>query len=227
MQTFIQEYIEIENNPSSHRKRSQLIAQLLARYPDIGQISFDDLLTMLDQLKRNRVTICMPLFAQLMYPVLNREIESGNQQAIKVLLQHTTVLTRYQVMLKISDEYSEKALIQRYLSHDPDDREVLLRKEALLHASLYDALHELPHGVLNGRDGASAEECLELLDLLEEYTSTCQKLRIDRSADIRYYAVHFQGYRDYLLHRHLYTNYLDYIHQHNLELRQMRNYSYA
>jgi hypothetical protein len=69
--------------------------------------------------------------------------------------------------------------------------------------------------------------CKKLLDILEEYTSTCQKLQIDRDADIRYYAMHFQGYQDYLLHRDLYKNYLDYIQQHDLELREMRNYYYA
>ncbi len=43
MQTLIEEYIEIENNPRHHRERSRLIAQLLARYPDIAQTSLDHL----------------------------------------------------------------------------------------------------------------------------------------------------------------------------------------
>ncbi|EFH79986.1 hypothetical protein [Ktedonobacter racemifer] len=39
-----------------------------------------------------------------------------------------------------------------------------------------------------------------------------------RSTTIRYAAMHFQGYQDYLLHRPLDKNYLDYIHQHHLDL---------
>jgi hypothetical protein len=169
----------------------------------------------------------MPLFARLMYPVLEREIASENLQAIHVMLQYTPLLHKYNIMQKLYDGYSEGTLIKRYLQHEPDDREVLLKKEALLHTALYNALHELPQGVLYGKDGATLDGCKELLELLEEYKSTCQKLQIDRNADIRYYAMHFQGYQGYLLHRHLYKNYLDYIHQHNLELRRMQNYHFA
>jgi hypothetical protein len=226
MQTFIEEYIEIENNPRNHRKRSQLVVQLLSRYPDVAQTSFDDLLIIIDQLKRSQATIRMPLFAQLMYPVLEREIRSQNLQAIHVMLQYTPLLNRYNIMQKIYDGYSERALIKRYLQHEPDDREVLMKNEALLHNALYYALHELPHGVLYGRDSATLDGCKELLDLLEEYKSTCQKLQIDRNADIHSYATHLQGYQDYLLHRHLYKNYVDYIHQHNLDLQKVRNYYY-
>ncbi len=86
------------------------------------------------------------------------------------------------------------------------------------------ALHELPHGVLYGINGATAEQCGKLLNLLEDYTRICQTLQLDRSATIRYAAMHFQGYQDYLLHRQLYKNYLDYIHQHHLELREMQPY---
>ncbi len=169
----------------------------------------------------------MPLFAQLMYPVLEREIASGNLQAIHVMLHYTTWLNKDTLMQKLYAGYSEGAVIKRYFPHEPDDREVLLKKEALLHKAVDDALHELPHGVLYGKDGATLDGCKELLDLLEAYTSTCQKLQIDRHADIRYYAMHFQRYQDYLLHRHLYKNYLDHIRQHNLELRKMQNYYFA
>src|ERR1019366_7932174 len=82
MQTFIEEYIEIKSNPRKYRKRSQLLAQLLARYPDIAQTSFGDLVIMLDQLKQSQAKIRMPLFAQVIYPVLEREIASDNLQAI-------------------------------------------------------------------------------------------------------------------------------------------------
>jgi hypothetical protein len=227
MQTFIEEYIEIENNPKYHRERSRLIAQLLAKYHDMAQTPFDELLIILDQLKLSQATIRMPLFAQLVYPVLEREITSDNLQAIYVMLQYTPLLNRYNMMQKISNGYFEGALIQRYLQQKPDDHEVLMKKKALLLNTLYYALHELPHGVLYGNRGATVDECKKLLDILEEYTSTCQKLHIDRDADIRYYAMHLRSYQDYLLHRHRYNNYLDYIHQHDLELPKMQNYYYT
>jgi hypothetical protein len=218
MQTFIEEYIEIENNPRNHRKRSQLMAQLLARYPDIGQTSFEDLVIILDQLKSSQATIRIPLFAQLVYPVLEREIALDNLQAIRVLLQYTRLLNNYNSMQKLSDGYSAKSLVKRYLHYDPDNHEILMKKEALLSNDLYFAVHELPHGVLYGMDGATLDGCKELIDLLEEYKSTCQKLQIDRNADICYYEMHFQGYLDYLLHRNLYKGYRDYIQKYNLEV---------
>jgi hypothetical protein len=227
MQTFIEEYIEIENNPRNHRKRSHLMAQLLARYPDIEQTSFEDLVIILDQLKRSQATIRMPLFAQLVYPVLEREIASDNLQAIRVLLQYTTLLNNYNIMKKLYDGYSAGALVRRYLQHEPDNYEMLMKKEALLFNDLYFSVHELPHGVLYGMDGATLDGCKELIDLLEEYKSTCQKLQIDRNADICYYEMHFQGYLDYLHHRHLYKGYRDYIHQHNLEVRGVKIYYFT
>jgi hypothetical protein len=162
-----------------------------------------------------------------MYPVLQQEITSGNPRAMKVMLQHTTLLNNYNIMLKIYDGYSAMALIRRYLHHEPDDRDILTQKGTLLQKTLNHAVHELPLGVLYGMDGATTDECLKLLELLEEYKSTCQKLQIDRSVDVGYYAMHFQGYQDYLFHRHLYKNYLDYIHQHNLELRTVPHYHFT
>lgn len=219
IQAFAEEYIEIENNPRNHRTRGQLVTQLLARYPDIEQASFQELLPLLDQLKHSQATIRMPLFAGLVYPVLEREIELENPQAMLILLQHLDLLHKYAIQQKRQQRYTERALIKRYVSHVPDDRTMLLRLSALLSRDLEYAVHELPTGVLNGINGATPDGCLELLDLLEEYVSTCQRLGIDCSADSRYYAMHFQGYRDYLLHRELYDNYSDYIHQHHLALR--------
>jgi hypothetical protein len=120
--------------------------------------------------------------------------------------------------------YSEGALIERYLQRDPENHDMLLRKEAFLSKMVHYALHELSYGVLYGINGATAEQCGELLNLLEDYTRICQTLQLDRSATIRYAAMHFQGYQDYLLHRQLYKNYLDYIQQHHSELREMQPY---
>ncbi len=182
---------------------------------------------MLDQLKQSQAKIRMPLFAQVIYPVLEREIASDNLQAIQVLLHYTTLLNNYNSMQKLSDGYSAGALVKRYLQQEPENREMLLKKEALLFNDLYFAVHELPHGVLYGMNGATLDGCKELLDLLEEYKSTCQKLQIDRDADIRYYDMHFQGYQDYLLHRDLYESYRDYIYHHNLEVQKQQIYYFS
>jgi hypothetical protein len=94
MQPFLEAYLEIENTPRNHRTRSHLLAQLLARFPNMGQIAFEDLLLLLEHLEQSQVKIRMPLFAQVIYPVLQREIESGNLQAMSVLLQYPRIAQR-------------------------------------------------------------------------------------------------------------------------------------
>jgi hypothetical protein len=105
---------------------------------------FADLLTMLDQLKHSLAKIRFPLFAQLIYPVLEREIEAENLQAILVMLQDTELLDRYTAMQKTS----KIALINRYLQHDPNNREALIQKAAFQADILSFSLHELPQGVI-------------------------------------------------------------------------------
>lgn len=222
IQNFLAEYLEIEQQPRTHRTRNQLLTQLLARYPDLEQTSFAELALFLDRLKEQQIALRMPLFTALVYPVLEREISRENPQALLLLLQHLDLLHKYALRYRKQEAYSERALIRHYLALVPDDRAVLMRQRALLALDLEYSLHELPTGVLFGINGATADDCLELLELLEEYVSTCQKLQIDCDADRRYYAMHFQGYRDYLLHPSLYTDYRDYMRQHRLALRNYR-----
>jgi hypothetical protein len=222
-QAFLKEYIELEKYPREHRTRNQLLTQLFARYPGLEQTSFEDLLLLLDQLKDSQVSLCMPLFTALVYPVLKREIETENPQAMLLLIHHFDLLLKYAIRQKKQPDYSERALIKRYLVAVPDDRHMLRQQLRFLALDLEYALHELPAGVLFGPDAATPDECLELLGMLDEYVDICQKLQIDFSEDKRRdSAMHFQGYRDYLLHSSLYNSYLDYIQHHHLPVNHFR-----
>ncbi len=227
MYTWIKDYIEIESNPANRRRKGQLLKQLLEQIPPSDQISFNGVLMLLEQLQKYHVTLRIPLFARVVYPVLEREIEAGNLQAIRVMLDHIELVDNYYYMVKVSSGHTKIELINRYLQQSPDDREVLQQKEAFLGEILYYSTHELPYAILYGNDEVTEEQCGILLDTLHEYEHICQCLKHSCQADIDYYTMHFNGYRDYLRHRHLYKNYHAYIHQHHLEVRITHNYYYS
>jgi len=74
-------------------------------------------------------------------------------------------------------------------------------REAYRHAMgwLTDAVHELPAGVLDGADGATAEACEEMLVELEEFRSLCLRLGLEDHLNfIEQCRWHFEHYPHYL-----------------------------
>jgi hypothetical protein len=79
-------------------------------------------------------------------------------------------------------------------------------------------LHELPAGVLYGMDGATASECDELQSGLEDFRGLataegCVEMYAELLADC---GLHFKAYKSYLLERHLYKGYSDFLEQRGL-----------
>ena len=59
-------------------------------------------------------------------------------------------------------------------------------------------LHEIPYGVLYNQNGATGDECSELLNELKNYEILCEQLKIDRMELIRKCRFYYNTYRDYL-----------------------------
>jgi hypothetical protein len=73
------------------------------------------------------------------------------------------------------------------------------------------ALHELPSGVLDGTDGASASACHEMLAGLEEFARLCTRLGLDDHQEfIRGCRWHLERYPHYLSRRRHFANYESY-----------------
>jgi hypothetical protein len=74
------------------------------------------------------------------------------------------------------------------------------------------AVHELPAGVLWGADGATPEQCAELMDGLDEFARVCDRLGLD---DQKEFVVgcrwHFEHYPHYLGRRRHFVDYATYI----------------
>lgn len=87
-------------------------------------------------------------------------------------------------------------------------------REAYWHAIdwLTDAVHELPAGVLDGADGASASACEDMLADLDRFRELCERLGLDdHEAFIEQCRWHFEHYPHYLSRRRHITDYETYI----------------
>ncbi len=73
------------------------------------------------------------------------------------------------------------------------------------------AVHEIPVGVLWGPNGASAEQCAELMAGLLEFERICVRLNYDQATFIDACRWHFEHYPHYLERRRHFVDYATYI----------------
>src|SRR6476659_7373984 len=95
-------------------------------------------------------------------------------------------------------KYTYDQLIEKGLYLRPDDKELLENRELTLRSYIGMTLHELPTGVLYDTNGATIEECDELLKMLDYYTIICNKLQVDHSDFINEARYYYQTYKTYL-----------------------------
>ncbi len=151
-----------------------------------------------------------PLMEDALLPTLLPTYNRDEPNAARWLaaLPHTANLHRFDLHID--------TLLKSALRRDPSDdlaRQALIRR----YAWLFDySLHELPSGVLYGWDGATVEQCAELLSDLAQMRLllTIDNLTNQYQDRLTRWQFHFSGYADYLQHRGSYQNYADYIARH-------------
>jgi hypothetical protein len=75
------------------------------------------------------------------------------------------------------------------------------------------AVHEVPAGVLWGANGATPEQCAEMLDGLDEFAGVCGRLGLDdHAAFIDGCRWHFERYPHFLGRRRHFQDYPTYVH---------------
>ena len=119
---------------------------------------------------------------------------------------------------------TEHGLILEAINRDPSDKRSKQRMRAILRDRFEYSLHELPSSVLYGQDGATAEECTEMISELKDYEDLCAELGAEDEdrviiEEASYYVT---AYRDYLIHRGAYSSFATYIETHALD-RGKRN----
>jgi len=216
-ETLLQTYIDIETKTFIRADKTKRLDEFVSTTLHNGFIlSLKDTIDVINHLTQNKIVIRHQLFRQILYPVLATEIGNDNIEAIKSLIRLLEYYGNYQNLTE-DDRFSVWKLIDKGLALAPDDNELLkLYQEKQKNYFEY-TLHELPTGVLYGTDGASIEECNELLTDLTRYKEVCNKLAIDDKELIDECKFYYLAYKDYLT---IYTNYngfADYLDKHKNE----------
>lgn len=77
---------------------------------------------------------------------------------------------------------------------------------------LWGAVHELPAGVLWGSNGATEDQCAEMMTGLQEFESLCERLGVADHVDfIEGCRWHFEHYPHYLGRRRHFVDYATYV----------------
>lgn len=151
----------------------------------------------------SRVTVRMPLFRRVLFPILRLELERGSGAAARVLAAHAQLIYHCkECQSQLPDHLrTEHGLIMEAVRRDPTDKSARLRLRQIYRDRFDYALHELPAGVLYGANGATPAECEEMLSELNNYESLCSELAGEEQdteliADARF---HIEAYREYIL----------------------------
>ncbi|MEM0578296.1 hypothetical protein [Flavobacterium polysaccharolyticum] len=210
-ETFLQNYIDIEIKNFIKTDKNKKLADLLKDY-EIYKAKFTstDVLEIIDYLTAKDIIIRQPLYKHLIYPVLSEQVEQNNVNAIKGLLKLDQHLVSYQGYTK-DTKYSSRTLLEKGFNISPDDRELLELYEIQTREYLNYTLHEIPIGVIYRTDGATIEQCVELINKTEKYEILCKKLKLDKSELIQECKYYYSAYKNYLSIYTNYKNFADYL----------------
>jgi hypothetical protein len=208
---FIQAYIDIESKTFNKSDKVKKFEQLFNDYQDYkDEFSWNEIIELTDYLTKQNITIQQPLFRNLIYPILSGQVSENNLQAIKTLLRLEKQLLSYQGYSK-DTKYLSSILLAKGMSIDPDDRELLEISEKIKRDYLHNTNHEIPSGVLFETNGATLNECDELINEVNNYEIICSKLRRNKSDLISKCKYFYQAYKDYLQDYKSYNGFADFL----------------
>jgi len=117
------------------------------------------------------IPIRLPLFQKVLFPALLAGLETSVAGAARWLSGFTALLYNSPSCRDCLPQElrTEHGLLFRALGDDPEDTRAKKRLRQYMRSSFESALHELPAGILYGQNGASIEECAELLNDLAMY----------------------------------------------------------
>ena len=159
----------------------------------------------------------MPLFRRAILPALDAAIATQTPGAARWLAgfsQHIYKCGELKPRL-IDDALTEHALLLTALEHDAKDSAARRKLLGLLVRRLVYTLHELPSGVLYGHDGATVDQCREMLAELDDFTTHVEILGLadDYSDLVTKCKFHYKAYAEYLTDRRGASCYADYLSQ--------------
>ena len=209
-ETFIKTYIDIETQTFRADKIKQLNEFIANLKMNNFNLSLGDIIDCINYLHQEKITIRQPIFLNVFYPTLTTEIEKNNVEAIKAFIRLIEYYGNYH-NLRIDNRFSVWQLLEQGLRLSPNDTELLRQYEEKQRDYFEYTLHEIPTGVLYGSDGATIEQCEELLNDLTKYKEVCEKLKVDNEELITDCEFYYSSYKDYLTIYKNYSGFGDYL----------------
>jgi hypothetical protein len=161
------------------------------------------------------IPIRLPLFRLVIFPALRSGLDQSIPGSARWLAGFAQALYKspscYEQLPE--NERSEYGLLLRAIHDDPTDIRAKKRLLILMRSRFDYVLHELPCGVLYGQDGATVEQCDELLAELSDYERLAKEIGLE-DWDRRLIAqarFHVPAYKSYLLHLDNYASYEQYL----------------
>lgn len=146
-----------------------------------------------------RVPIRSPLFVEVLFPVLRDGFNARDKWAIRWLAKLDQHLYQAKGCWAELGHPTAEGLWRIAHRLDPEDEEARQGLVEQIANYIRYTLHEVPSGVLFGADGATIPECLELLELLKEFTSICTTSERSSFGDLIAKAeLHYPGYLEYV-----------------------------
>ncbi len=160
---------------------------------------------------REDIPVRFPFFREVLFPALLAGLEDSVSGSARWLAGFAQLLYKSPACRDRLPENlrSEFDLLERAIHDDPSDTAAKKRLLSIMRSRFDYALHELPTGVLYGHNGATVEECAELLEELSAY----ERLSIEMVAEeedrelIAQARFHIPAYRRYLSESHPFRSY--------------------
>ena len=216
-ETLLQTYIDIETKTFIRADKTKRLDEFVSSMlHNSFTLSFEDTVDIINHLTHNKIVIRHQLFRQVLYPILTSEIDNDNIEAIKSLIRLLEYYGNYQNLTE-DNRFSVWKLIDKGLQFSPDDTELLNLYQDKQKDYFEYTLHELPTGVLYGADGATIEQCEELLNDLTRYEEVCSKLSIVQKELVDECRFYYLRYKNYLTIYKNYRGFADYLDKHQNE----------
>jgi hypothetical protein len=128
------------------------------------------LVSLCESAERRGSRIHHQLWSGIVFPYVASQL-TNNPVAVKCLIQTIQNLYSDKSAHAKLGWATEWQLVDLYRTMCPSDQWALNRKKAILSRWLAYTIHEWPSGVLYGNDGASLEQCEEILEAVRELRS--------------------------------------------------------
>ena len=158
--------------------------------------------------------IRMPLFEQVIFPVVFAGFKQKAPNTARWLAGYNQLIYKSKkVRAELGADFTEDYFLRKAIEHDPEDT---LSKKKLISAIAYQleySIHEVPSGVLWGSNGASLEECDELILSLVEFKNILLSFPHNEEYKqlVEECSFHFAEYKKYIINYDSHESYSAYL----------------